>query len=52
MEKLAELFYMSPLSLSKHFKKETGMYFSRYLAMIRVKHSLMDLCYSAGQLKK
>lgn len=52
MEKLAELFYMSPASLSKHFKKETGMYFSRYLAMIRVKHSLMDLCYSSQTIEE
>ncbi|MCO7151067.1 helix-turn-helix domain-containing protein [Vagococcus lutrae] len=52
MEKLAALFYMSPASLSKQFKKETGMFFSHYLAKIRVKHSLIDLCYSSQTIEE
>ncbi len=46
LEQVASTFFMSPSSLSKLFKAETGYYFSHYLTNLRVRQSLKDLLHS------
>lgn len=46
MEKLSDKIFMSPPSLSKLFKEETGILFNVYLNKLRVNRSLKDLLYS------
>lgn len=46
LEEMANKFYLSTGYLSRYFKKQMGMGFSRYLMNIRLKHSVKDLLYT------
>lgn len=49
---LAEKLYLSPSSLSRFFKKETGVYFKDYVSSVRLHYALNDLLYSDEPLTK
>ena len=49
---LAEKLYLSPSSLSRFFKKETGVYFAEYVTSVRLHYALNDLLYSDEPLTK
>lgn len=50
--KVAEDLYMSASSLSRFFKKQTGMYFNDYVNQVRVRYSLQELLYSEDNITK
>lgn len=52
LEGLSEKYYMSPSTLSKTFKRNTGKYFSSYLNELRIKKSLKDLLYSTKTIEE
>lgn len=52
IESLASRYYMSPSTLSKTFKEETGKLFSKYLNDLRSTKSLKDLLYSSLSIEE
>lgn len=46
LEDMAKRFHLSTSYLSRYFKQNTGMGFSRFLMNIRLRHSVKDLLYS------
>ena len=49
---LAERMYMSKSTLSRFFKKQTGIYFADYVNTIRLKHAVEDLLYTEKNITK
>lgn len=49
---LADQLYMSKSTLSRFFKKETGVYFADYLNQVRLKHAMEDLSYTDKNVTK
>lgn len=49
---LAEQLYMSKSTLSRFFKKQTGIYFTDYVNQIRLKYATDDLLYSSKTITK
>lgn len=43
---LAEKLYISASTLSRHFKKKTGMYFAEYVNKVRMDYAVQELVYS------
>lgn len=52
LTELAERMYMSKSTLSRFFKKQTGIYFADYVNMIRLKYALEDLLYTDKNMTK
>ena len=52
LSELAEKMYVSPSTLSRFFKKQTGVYFADYVNQVRMKHALQGLLYSDDSITK
>ncbi|MGX6962903.1 helix-turn-helix domain-containing protein [Vagococcus xieshaowenii] len=52
VKEIAEEFFLSEASLSKMFKKETGLYLSKYLKKLQVTRSANELLYSDATIEK
>lgn len=52
LENMAKKFYLSTSYLSRYFKQNTGMGFSRFLMNIRLKHSVKDLLYTKDTISQ
>lgn len=46
LAELADLLYVSQSTLSRLFKKQTGIYFAEYVNQVRMQHALNDLLYT------
>ena len=46
LDDLAQSMYLSKSSLSRFFRKETGLYFSEYITDVRLHYALNDLIYT------
>lgn len=51
LQTVAKTFYMSEPALSKFFKAETGHFFSEYLRLIQIRHSLNELLYTKKSIE-
>ncbi|MBZ4670790.1 MAG: hypothetical protein JG769_1094 [Oscillospiraceae bacterium] len=49
---LADELYISASTLSRLFKKQTGLYLSDYVNQVRMKHAAIDLLYSDKNITK
>lgn len=49
---LAEQMYVSKSTLSRFFKKQTGIYFAEYVSQIRLNHAVNELLYSEKNITK
>ena len=49
---LAEKMYTSSSTLSRFFKKQTGIYFADYVNQVRLKHAVQGLLYSDDSITK
>lgn len=52
LTELADRLYMSKSTLSRFFKKQTGIYFGDYVNHVRFKYALEDLLYSNKNITK
>ncbi len=52
LAELAEQLYTSPSTLSRFFKKQTGMYFADYVNQIRLRHVLQKLLYTQDSITR
>ncbi len=52
MAELASMLYISPSTLSKFFKKQTGMYFVEYVNQMRAREAAKALAYSDISITK
>lgn len=52
LEGMAKEFFLSTGYLSRYFKQNMGMGFSRFLMNIRLKHSMKDLLYSTDSISQ
>ena len=50
LDEIADKMYVSTGYLSRYFKQEMGMGFSRFLMNIRLKHSVKDLLYTSDSI--
>lgn len=48
---VANVFFMSEPTLSKLFKRETGYFFSDYLRLIQIRHSVTELRYTKKSIE-
>lgn len=46
LSELAENMYMSSSTLSRFFKKQTGIYFAEYISQMRLKYAFRELLYT------
>lgn len=49
---LAEKMYISSSTLSRYFKKQTGVYFADYVNQTRLKHAVQNLLYTEDSITK
>jgi len=49
---LAEQMYLSTSTLSRFFKKQTGIYFAEYVNQVRLKYAINELLYSEKNITK
>jgi beta-xylosidase/AraC-like DNA-binding protein len=52
LEDVAKKYFLSTSYLSRYFKQEMGMGFSRYLMNIRLKHCMKDLLYTTDSISQ
>lgn len=52
LTELADRLYMSKSTLSRFFKKQTGIYFMDYINQVRLKYAMEDLLYSDKNITK
>lgn len=52
MSELADELYMSKSTVSRFFRRETGIYFNDYVNQVRLKHALEDLLYTDSSMTK
>ncbi|MEH7223699.1 helix-turn-helix domain-containing protein [Bacillus sp. JJ1566] len=52
LEEVAKKYFFSTSYLSRYFKQQMGMGFSRYLMNIRLKHSMKDLLYTDDSISQ
>jgi xylan 1,4-beta-xylosidase len=49
---LAEELYVSTSTLSRFFRKQTGIYFTDYVKQVRMRYAMQDLLYSDANITK
>lgn len=52
LSELAEQMYISTSTLSRFFKKQTGIYFAEYVSQIRMKYAVNEMLYSNKNITK
>ena len=52
LTELADRMYMAKSTLSRFFKKQTGVYFADYVNMVRLKYAMEDLIYTDKNITK
>ena len=52
LSKLAEQMYVSTSTLSRFFKKQTGIYFADYVNQTRIRYAMQELLYTEKNIMK
>lgn len=52
LSELAEKMYTSTSTLSRLFKKQTGIHFAEYVNQVRLKHSVSELLYTGNNITR
>lgn len=52
LSELAERMFVSTATLSRFFKKQTGIYFADYVKNVRVRYAMQELLYSDSNITK
>ena len=52
LSELAEQLYVSTSTLSRFFKKQTGIYFADYVIQIKIRYAMQDLLYTEKSIMK
>lgn len=52
LSELAERMFTSKSTLSRYFRKETGIYFADYVNQVRMRYALQELTYSDSSITK